>query len=141
MNSPVRLGVSPPASTSQVFSVKGFEALFPCAGTLGCAVCLAPQLFLPVYLHTNVGLPSPPAASLPALVLQLPPCHEFSPPWLPNSTPPTDLDERFFFNSLVVGLPYSSIFWQFWLAFVEICCCPSFACARSLPMPPSWLEV
>ena len=39
----------------QVFSVRGFEALFPCAGTLGCAVCLAPQLFLLVYLHENVG--------------------------------------------------------------------------------------
>ena len=28
------------------------------------------------------------------------------------------LDECFFFNSLVVGLPYSLIFWQFWLFFV-----------------------
>ena len=34
------------------------------------------------------------------------------------STPPTGLDECFFFNSLVVGLPYSSIFCQFWLFFV-----------------------
>ena len=32
--------------------------------------------------------------------------------------PPTGLDECFFFNSLVVGLPYSSIFCQFWLFFV-----------------------
>ena len=28
------------------------------------------------------------------------------------------LDEYFLFKSLVVGLPYSSIFWQFWLYFV-----------------------
>ena len=32
-----------------------FEALFPCAGTLGCEVCFAPPLFLQVYLHANVG--------------------------------------------------------------------------------------
>ena len=36
--------------------------------------------------------------------------------WLPVSASPTvGLDECFFFNSLVVRLPYSSIFWQFWL--------------------------
>ena len=37
---------------------------------------------------------------------------------LPVSTPPPSLDEYFFFNFLVVGLPYSSIFCQFWLFFV-----------------------
>ena len=31
--------------------------------------------------------------------------NESSPPWLPVSTPPTGLDECFFFNSLVVRLP------------------------------------
>ena len=46
---------------------------------------------------------------------QPPPCGESSPPRLPNSAPPTGLDECFFFNSLVVRLPYSLIFWQFWL--------------------------
>ena len=44
-------------------------------------------------------------------------------PWVlstrvPVSTPPTSLDECFFFISLVVRLPYSSIFCQFWLFFV-----------------------
>ena len=34
------------------------------------------------------------------------------------SAPPTSLDECFFFISLVVGLPYGSIFCQFWLFFV-----------------------
>ena len=33
------------------------------------------------------------------------------------SAPPTGLDEYFFFSSLVVGPPYGSIFWQFWLFF------------------------
>ena len=39
-------------------------------------------------------------------------------PQLPISAPPTGLDEYVFFISLVVGLPYSSIFCQFWLFFV-----------------------
>ena len=65
----------------QVFSIRGFEALFPRAGTLACVVCLAPQLFLPVYPHSNVGQPAPPtstslgwpAAALPqVLSTQLP---------------------------------------------------------------------
>ena len=37
---------------------------------------------------------------------------------LPLSAPTTDLDECFFFKSLVVGLPYSLIFCQFWMFFV-----------------------
>ena len=48
---------------------------------------------------------------------QLPPCHMSSPPWLPISAPPSSLNECFFFNSLVVRLPYSLIFWQFWMVF------------------------
>ena len=60
------------------------------------------------------------------LVLNLPPCWVCQPPCccessllpLPISDPPTSLDEYFFFVSLVVGLPYSSIFCQFWLFFV-----------------------
>ena len=123
---------------------RGFEALFPSTGTLGCSVCLAPQLFFPVYLHSNVRLPSlqatalpcPPAAALPP-VLSTP---------LPISAPSTGLDECFFFNSLVVRLPYNSVFCQFWLFFlfkfvvvdlllvVQVgTVCP--------PMPPSWPEV
>ena len=61
-------------------------------------------------------------------VLQLPPCHSFS---LPVSASPAGLNECFFFNSLVVRLPYSSIFWHFWLLFdLFFCCCPSFGCER-----------
>ena len=40
--------------------------------------------------------------------------------------PPTCLDERVFFKSLVVILPYSSIFWQFWVLFVLKSSCNSF---------------
>ena len=62
-NCPVRLGVS--AAAPQIFSVRGFVALLPRVGTLGCMDCLTPQLFLPVYLQTNMGPPALPAAALP----------------------------------------------------------------------------
>ena len=64
------------------------------------------------------------------LVHQLLPCHKSSSPWLPVFAPPTSVDEGFFFNSLVVRLPYSSIFWQLWLLFVFKCCCTFCGCAR-----------
>ena len=92
----------------QFFTVRGFEALFPHTRTLSCVVCLATQLFLLVYLDMNVGPLALPAEALPGS----------SPPQLPVFTSPTGLDECFFFNSLIVGLPYSSIFCQFWLVFV-----------------------
>ena len=50
----------------QVFIARGCEALFPHTGTLGCVICLTPQLFLLDYPHTNVGLSSPPATALPS---------------------------------------------------------------------------
>ena len=123
----MRLGVSPAAASTPmgVFNQR-FEALFPCARALGCEVCFAPPLFLPVYLCTNMGLqgllaaawPAPFHNPLPSWVRQPLPCHESSLPLLPISAPPTGLDECFFLISLVVGLPHSSIFCQFWLFFV-----------------------
>ena len=53
------------------------------------------------------------------LVLQSPPHHTSSPPWLSVSDPSTSWNESFFFNSLDVGLPYSLIFWQLWFIFVS----------------------
>ena len=65
--SPVRLGVSPAAaSTPKGFSISGLRLYFPMLEPWGCKVCFAPPLFLPVYLHTNMGPPGPPAAVLPA---------------------------------------------------------------------------
>ena len=125
-NSSARLGVSSAAtSTSTSVFNQWFEALFPCAGSLGCEVCFTPQFFLLVYAHMNVELPTPPvlpwwvrqllpcqpAAALPAQVLSY--CLAASP--LCPSAPATGLDDCVFFNSLVVGLPYSLIFCQFWL--------------------------
>ena len=126
MNSPVRLGVSPAAASTPtgVFNQR-FEALFPGAGALRRVVCFAPPPFLPVYLCMNVEPWGLLAAAWPAPFHNLPhgwvcqqlPCWEFSHP-AAVSAPPTSLDECFFFISLVVGLPYGSIFCQFWLFFV-----------------------
>ena len=109
---------------------------------MGFSVRLAPQLFLLVYLHANVGPPGsqsstsldPPAATLPQVLSA----------WLSVSTPPTGLDECFFFNFLVVGLPYSLIFWQFWLFFVfkfVVLLLVVRGGTVCLPTPPSWPEV
>ena len=112
-----------------------FEALFPRAGALGCKVCFAPLLFLLVYLCANVGLQVLPPTTLWGLLAAAWPalpgstiCHltgsascglAVSPVCPAACLPaPTSLDECFFFISLVVGLPYSSIFCQFWLFFV-----------------------
>ena len=83
MNSFEKLGVSPVAPPTGFFSGRGFEALFPHAGTLGCLVCLSPQLFLPVYPHAIVGPASLPAATSPIPILQLQPCCKSSLPLLP----------------------------------------------------------
>ena len=87
-------------------------------------VCLSPQLFLLVYLH----------ASGTAHSAQL-----------PVSAPPPGLDECFFFNSLIIGFPYSLIFCQFWLFFVFIFVVVLLLIVQGgkvyLPMPPSWPEV
>ena len=135
--SPGRLGVSPAATSTPtgVFNQR-FEALFPCAGALGCGVCFAPLPFLLVYLCTNVGPWGLLAFSLPSLFVPQsaslwvrPRQCESSLSQLPICASPTDLDERFFFISLVVGLPCGSIFCHFWL-FLFLNCCPCFGCAR-----------
>ena len=136
----MRLGVFSAAAPTPtgVFNQR-FEALFPRAVAVGCVVYFAPLLFLPVYLCVNVGPRGLLAVALPALfhslsprwVHQPLPCCESSVPQLSVSAPPTGVDECFFFIFLVAGLPYSSIFCQFWLFFLFLnCCCPSFCCVR-----------
>ena len=62
----VNLGVSPAAASTPtgVFSQR-FEALFPHTEALGYVVSLTAQLFLLVYLCTNVGTHGPPATAFP----------------------------------------------------------------------------
>ena len=142
MNSPVRLGVSPaqpPASTPTGVLNQRFEALFPHAGALGCVVCFAPQLFLPVYSHVNVELPGPAAAasascSLPASCSLAGPC----PPATPHKSSLTGCPAP---PLLSVWMNVSSL--SPWLSdfhtvqfsvssgcFLFLNCCPSFGCAR-----------
>ena len=126
-NSPVRLGVSPAAASTPmgVFNQR-FEAFFPWAGVLGCVVCFAPLPLLPIYLCMNVGLQG--ASCSLACPIHSTICHVSGSGccnacpllWLPICTPPTGLDECFFFLSLVVGLLCGSVFCQFWLFFVFI---------------------
>ena len=117
MNSPMRLRVSPAAASTPtgVFN-QWFEALFLCAGDLGCVVCCHVCQLLP--LRPAAAWPAPFHNPPPHWFHQPPPCQLVLSPRLPVSTPPTSLDECFFFNSLVVRVPYSSIFCQFWLVFV-----------------------
>ena len=125
-NFPVRLGVSPAATTSTDFYSQRFWDFMsppsPTTGTMGCVVCLAPQLLLPVYPHGNVGQLSLPAAASPVLSVTL--LYILS-VMLPVWVPPTGLDECFFFKSLVVGLPYNLTFWLFlflnWLLSFWLC--------------------
>ena len=77
-----------------MFSISGLRLYFP-------------ELEWLALLH------SPPPLGLPAATLP-----QVLPARLPISAPPTGLDVCFFFISLVVRLPYSSIFCQFWLFFV-----------------------
>ena len=124
-----------PAQPLQVFTARGFEAFFSHTGTLGCSSCLAPQLLLPTYLHMNVGPPGLPAAALPWSSL----------PQVPILVPPASLDECFFFKLLVIRLPYSSIFWKFWLFFVSKLIVDLLLFVRGsrvyLPTPSSWLVI
>ena len=111
--SPVRLGVSPAAASTStgVFSQR-FEALFPHAGALGCLVCGRAHQLLP---HCQLQ-PCPPRSTIHHLTGSTSRCRLST--QLRVSIPPTHLDECVFFNSLVVGLPYSLIFCQFSLFFV-----------------------
>ena len=93
-----------------MFSISGLRLYFPVlelwviwsvAGSGSCSfACPSPQ---------STASLGPPATTLPR-VLSI---------RLPISAPPTGMDEGVFFISLVVGLPYSSIFCQFWLFFVS----------------------
>ena len=123
-----------PPQPPQVFSIRGLRLYFPVLELWVVQSASLPPPFLRVYLCANVGPQGRPATTLwglpaaawhapfhnlpPHWVCQLPPCRESSRPQLPVAAPPTGLDECFYFISLVVGLPYSSIFCQFWLFFV-----------------------
>ena len=90
-----------------------------------------------------MGLPTVPSAAFPgppAATLQ-----QVLSAQLLVSAPPNGLDECFFFNALVVRLPYSLIFWQFLLFFVFKFVVLLLLVVQGgtvcLLMPPCWLEL
>ena len=116
MDFPKRLAVSSATPNPTVFYSQKlwgfiFLVLEPWAVWSGLGLgLLASQVSFPVFIHhmwtwdhlfhwLPPPLPHHPLSSLPQL---------------PVSSPPAHLDEYFFFKSLVVGLPHTSIFWQFW---------------------------
>ena len=114
-DSPVRLGVSPAASTPTGVCSQRFEASSFPRWSPGLRVCFTPQLFLGVYLHVEVGPP----------VLQPPPHRETSPPGCPS------------LPRLLVWVSVSSL--TPWLSdFHTVRFSVSSGCP---PMPPSWLDV
>ena len=127
-----------------MFIAKGSEALVFHAGTLGCIVCLTPQLFLSVHPHVNLRLPSPPATALPTWSAR---CHLAMHHLClscPVSAPPTSLDKissltPWLSNFHMVWFSSSSgyfLFLNWLLSFFWLC-----EKTEYLPMPPSWLEV
>ena len=127
MNSPVRLGVSPTTTIPTGFYSQRFRGFISLHWNRWLHCVSHSQLFLPVICMQVWDCPvhQPP----PCPPHQPPPCHRSFPPQ-PISTTPTSLNECFFFNSLVVGLPCSSIFWKFWLFFCLNWLFPSFVCTR-----------
>ena len=124
----------------QNFTGRGFDFLVCHAEILGFAVCIAPQLSPLAYLCTSVGAPDQPAPILPSWPAALSGIFSL----LSISTPPASQDECFFI-SLIVKVPCSLIFWQFWLftvfKFVVILLLVVQGIEAFLPMPISWLEL
>ena len=110
-----------------MFSISGLKLYFP---------ALEPWVVRSVAQSTSCSLPASCSFAHPApqsTTLLDPPAGALLrvlSARLPISAPPTGLDECFFFNSMVVGLPYSSIFCQLWLFFVVKLLLSFFGCAR-----------
>ena len=149
-NCPVSLAVSPSTSTpTGTFSQRFWGFISLCWDPGCCGLSHSPVVPPSLYAHkcgtTHSGSHCLTRSTSHHLTAQVLPCHKSALPWLPVSTAPTSLDDCFFFNSLVVGLPYSLIFWQFWLffvfKFVVVFLLVVWGSKVCLPMPPSWLEV
>ena len=113
MDFPEILAVCLASLSPLVFTARSYKAYITSTGILGFRVWpgagiiysqgIPPDFYLP---FMNVG-PSIPLAAA----------------WPPCSSLPTHWDEYGFFNSSVVELSHSSIFWQFWV--VYFCCAVS----------------
>ena len=118
--SPVRLGVSVAAAPTPtgVFNQR-FEALFPRSGALGCAVCFAPCRLSGLSVRECGAAGSASgrtACPVHPTLRQSHSCHGHTSPLHPGAClrPSYRSGCMFLFYLLGVGLPYNSIFCQFW---------------------------
>ena len=134
MNSTVRLGVPPIATSSPtVFSVRGFEVLFPCAGTLGCVVCVPSCSFR--FICTRMW-DCPPCQPPPCQVRQLLPCCLSSLPVESSQPSCSSLPFLLVWMNVYSLTPWLSEFHTVQFSVSSDCflflnyCCPCFGCAR-----------
>ena len=126
------------------FLLPDFETFFFCAGTLGCVVLSRFPVVPPGLSAHDCGTDHSARCCLPWSTSHHLAVSLFH-PGLPVSAPPTCLDECFFFNSLVAGLPYSLTFCQFRLFFVSKFVAVLLLVVQGgkvyIPMPSPWLIV
>ena len=126
----MRPGVSPAATQPpRAFSIRGLRLYFPSWNPGLCSLFCSPVIPPGLSMSESGALGS---ASCRTACPSSPTILHISGSCLPQLpvSAPTSLDECFYFISMVVGLPHSSIFCQFWLFLFLNCCCPSFGCAR-----------
>ena len=103
----MRLAVSPTTDIPMaLYSQRFWGFIFLCWNPGLFSLCLLPSCsswFIRTWIWDHLAYWLPP--HLPVL----PSTSLSSPPQLPISAPPTSLGECFFFNSLVIGLPYNLI--------------------------------
>ena len=132
----------PLPQSPQIFTARGFCIFhFLCWNPVFCR--LSRSLVVPSSLSLcECGTIQSARHHLACPVLQPLPCHTSSLP--PVSNPPTGLGECFF-NSLVIGVPCSLIFWHFWLfvvfKLVAILLLVVWGSEAFLHKLPSWLEL
>ena len=142
MNSPVMLGVSPAAPTpTGFFSQRPWDFISPHWNPGLCILSCSPVV-PPGLSACKCGIAQPASH----LLLWSSSCSPATSPLHPAARlHPSYQSGCFFFNSLVVKLPYSSIFPHFWLFFVFIFFVVLLLVVQKgkvyLPSPPSWLEV
>ena len=97
---------------------------------------ISPNFYPP---HMNIGYPMPvlplppPLLAILSLLVFLPRLH--------ISVPPTCLDECGFFKCLIVGFPYSLIFWPFWVLLVLEFNCNSFCGCMTRPSVSTYTSI
>ena len=134
VNSPVRPRVSPATATPTGFYQTFWSFISPHWNQGLCS--LSGSLVVPPSLPTRkcgTAQSSSHSLAVSPLYLAAHLCPSYQPGWM------------FFVYHLVVGLLYSSIFWQFWLLFVfkfvVVLLMIVWGGKVYLPTPPSWPEV